>query len=364
MRLGLLLALPLLGAPARGQIDLARYQEEFDRGVGLLRQGKHAEGIAAFERCLEMAPDEPDATYNIACGYALSGEKGKALEWLGKAAERGFVDAKLAADDPDLNPIRGEEGFPPILGKIGANATRARQRADEAAKEARVPVVREPPGYDRSKPTPLLVVLHGLGGSKAEFVRPFEDAAAEAGFLLFSVQGTVPTREGGYAWYDGGYAQAPGRYEGGILEVVRQAKRERAIDAERIYLLGFSEGALMAVHAGLRAPGLFRGAVGLGGAYHPDALVGTAALRTAAERGFRAYLMVGDKDAEALKESTKRAAEALRAAGLKVEEKSYAGGHALPEAASRKAAILEALRWLDRNAPAPETKPASGERKG
>ena len=360
MRAGLLLLLLASAAPPQAN-PRQSFQDEFNRGVRLLQEGKHAEGIAAFEHCLEIDPKDAfasAATYNIACGHSLAGDKAKALEWLGKAADRGFAEADLAGRDPDLNAIRGEAGFAPLLERIRANA-------EGAQKEARVPLVHEPPGYDRSKPVPLLVVLHGAGGNKEEFSKPFEALADEAGFLLFSMQGMVPLGEKGYAWYDESYRQTPGKFENPILDAVRQAKRERAIDPERVYLLGFSQGAAMAVHTGLRTPGLIRGAIGIGGAYAPNEPVISGGLRTAAQRGFRAFLLVGEKEPAEMREAHDRAVEQLKGAGLQVEAKAFAGGHELPAAGSRKAAILEALRWLDASAPAPATKPApaSGERK-
>ncbi|MCI0589556.1 MAG: hypothetical protein L0323_22300 [Planctomycetes bacterium] len=356
-----LLLLPplLLGAPARAQVDSRpTFAAEFDRGVRLIQQGKPAEGIAAFERCLEIEPKNPEAAYNIACGHSLLGEKAKALEWLAKAAERGFADGELTGTDKDLDAIRGEPGFAPLLDRIRGNA-------DRAQKEARVPVVHEPPGYDRAKPSPLLVLLHGAGGTKGEFAKPFEEVADEAGFLLLAVQGTLPRGENGYAWFDPGYLRTPGKFENPILDVVRQAKRERAIDPDRVYLLGFSQGAEMAVYTGLRSPGLFRGAIGIGGGYAVREAAGAANLRAAADRGFRAFLLIGEKEVAEVKGAHHRGVEQLKGAGIRVEAKTFAGGHELPAAASRKGTLLEALRWLDANAPAPATKPApaAGERK-
>ncbi len=353
-----LLLLPLLAAAARAQVDSRpTFAAEFERGVRLIQTGKHAEGIAAFERCLEIDPEDPLASaalYNIACGHSLAGDKAKALEFLGKAADRGFADADLTGTDADLNPIRGEAGFAPLHERIRANAA-----------EILRPVVHEPPGYEHSKPRPLLLVLHGAGGGKVEFAKPFEEIADEAGFLLFSLQGTIPMSENGYAWYDERYRQTPGKFENPILDAVRQAKRERAIDADRIYLLGFSQGAAMAVHTALRSPGLFRGAIGIGGAYGPNEIAGAENLRRASERGLRAFLLIGESEPAKMKEAHERAVGQLKAAGIQVETRTYAGGHELPDAASRKGTILEALRWLDARPPAAATKPspASGDRR-
>ena len=368
MRLSLALLLPLFAASAAGQDDDRTYEREFNRGAELLRARKYAEGIAVYESLLKVRPNDSPSAYNLACGHALAGDKAKAFEWLARAADWGFDDGKLAETDTDLDSLRPDAAFAPILEKIRANVERAKAREEKAKEEAKVPYVHEPPNYDRKKPFPVLVVLHGAPGNKTDFAKNFEDVADEAGFLLLSVQGTVPGREKGYLWHTGReeYRRTPGRFENHVLEVVRQVKRDRAVDPERVYLAGFSQGAFMAFHAGLRTPGLFRGVIGIAGDYYPRLFVTPAGLKTAAERGCRAYLIAGEKDDPQVTEVAKRAFEELKSAAVRSELKVYPVGHEFPP--DRKSVLLEALRWLDANAPPPASKPAStpsgGERRG
>ena len=57
--------------------------------------------------------------YNLTCVYALHGDKGEAVEWLGRCAERGFKQAALAKTDPDLAAVRQEPGFEAAAMPVG-----------------------------------------------------------------------------------------------------------------------------------------------------------------------------------------------------------------------------------------------------
>jgi tetratricopeptide (TPR) repeat protein len=63
-------------------------------------------------RALEAHPDNPNVLYNLACCEALAGRRDDALAHLARAAELDPRVAKWAADDSDLDAIRGVAGFP------------------------------------------------------------------------------------------------------------------------------------------------------------------------------------------------------------------------------------------------------------
>lgn len=58
--------------------------------------------------------------YNIAMGYALSGDEATSVRWLGQLADMGLVVP--AARDDDFNSIRNADGFTSILARFEANA--------------------------------------------------------------------------------------------------------------------------------------------------------------------------------------------------------------------------------------------------
>ena len=89
------------------QLGSARYQ---------LKQYK--ESAAAFEKNIELA-NNGFAMYNLACVYSLMGDKGKAIEWLGKSADNpAMIKPAINFADPDLAAIRDEPAFKAIAEKV------------------------------------------------------------------------------------------------------------------------------------------------------------------------------------------------------------------------------------------------------
>jgi tetratricopeptide (TPR) repeat protein len=92
-----------------------------DDAVAWMRLGvsQAASGDAAapvsLEKAVQLGADTPNDLYNVACGYALVGQKEKALDWLERAAAAGFSDKRLAETDTDLASLRGEARFQAFL---------------------------------------------------------------------------------------------------------------------------------------------------------------------------------------------------------------------------------------------------------
>lgn len=96
-----------------------------------------------------------------------------------------------------------------------------------------------PESYDPSKPTPLLVVLHG-GVSRADISKeplewangnPFVKLAKERGWLAIH-----PFGQKDATWWDEVGMQ-------NIRNLVRTVKRERNVDDDRVFMAGISDGA-------------------------------------------------------------------------------------------------------------------------
>lgn len=83
-----------------------------------LYQGKdYRRAIPAYEKALELRAGFPsDSAYNIACCYALLGEKEKAIQWLEKSFDLGYRHLPDAQQDPDLKSLRGDPRFIKIMG--------------------------------------------------------------------------------------------------------------------------------------------------------------------------------------------------------------------------------------------------------
>ena len=73
--------------------------------------------IPAYEKTLELRAGFPsDQAYNIACCYALLGDKENAIKWLEKSFDMGFRDLKHAQTDSDLQSLHHDPRFLRIVG--------------------------------------------------------------------------------------------------------------------------------------------------------------------------------------------------------------------------------------------------------
>ncbi|MEZ5962642.1 MAG: tetratricopeptide repeat protein [Planctomycetota bacterium] len=93
-------------------------------GYALHAAGDLDEALKVHVKATEFPEVAPVASYNAACVYALRGDKVHALEWLAKAAERGFAGADHMAEDTDMDVLRSEPRYKEIVAHIEQNASR------------------------------------------------------------------------------------------------------------------------------------------------------------------------------------------------------------------------------------------------
>ena len=81
-------------------------------GSRLLERGDRAGGLAQMEICQRIAPDDNRVLYNIACTYAVAGERGRAMDLLREAVRRipGYM-RDWPRHDPDLVSLRDDPEF-------------------------------------------------------------------------------------------------------------------------------------------------------------------------------------------------------------------------------------------------------------
>jgi TPR repeat protein len=76
--------------------------------VGVTYYGRHDYEMALewYKKALEIDSNFSDAYYNMACVYALQGERTLALRYLQIAAVNGYVTAEGVDGDSDLASLR------------------------------------------------------------------------------------------------------------------------------------------------------------------------------------------------------------------------------------------------------------------
>ncbi len=76
-----------------------------------LHHSAHFEDSARVGSLLFETVEEAAVAYNVACSQARAGNVGEALVWLNHAVDRGYRDGANLDTDPDLEAIRGTDGF-------------------------------------------------------------------------------------------------------------------------------------------------------------------------------------------------------------------------------------------------------------
>ena len=82
------------------------------------RVGRYEEGLDMDERLSRLKPGDPLVHYNLACSYALTGRKEKALAALNKAVSLGYDDLDWMKKDEDLEELRSTAGYAEIISAL------------------------------------------------------------------------------------------------------------------------------------------------------------------------------------------------------------------------------------------------------
>lgn len=181
-------------------------------------------------------------------------------------------------------------------------------------------------------PYPTVVLLHGRSGD--ENVMWLLDRALPTGCLLIAPRAIVPDPAGGYAWHPRRPHEWPSLpmfdpAVAAVVQLVRGLPFEYDADPDRIFFMGFSQGAAVALATALRHPGLLRGVVSLVG-FMPTGVDPVQAL--VALSGLPVMMAVGARDEVIPLDVARAAAQVLRDAGADLTYREYETGHRLDSA--------------------------------
>jgi phospholipase/carboxylesterase len=129
------------------------------------------------------------------------------------------------------------------------------------------------PGRDGQTAPPLLLLLHGIGSNEEDLfgLAPYLDER----FLVVSARAPVTLDYGGYGWFRIDFTPR------GMVADVEQAKKSLIMlprfidelvetygaDGGRVYLMGFSQGAMMSLAVALTSPERVAGVVAMSGRF-------------------------------------------------------------------------------------------------
>lgn len=120
-----------------------------------------------------------------------------------------------------------------------------------------------PSAYDKTKKSPLMVALHGLGSNPQQIMRyvGLTDLAEKHGYIVVAPMGYNPRGWYGQRTRIGIRSDDPENLgelsEKDVMNVLDIARKEHNIDTDRIYLMGHSMGGGGTFHIAMKNPDLF-----------------------------------------------------------------------------------------------------------
>jgi phospholipase/carboxylesterase len=192
-------------------------------------------------------------------------------------------------------------------------------------------------------PVASLIVLHGLGTTGGDFIPLLRSMNLAAVGPVRCVFPDAPLRTVSFngsdmhAWYDAAPSDAPRhaplpadeaglRASQRLVQALIEQEEAQGMASERIVLMGFSQGAVLALHAGLRATQRLAAIVALSG-YLP---LGARTLQTEshpANQRLPIFLAHGEYDAVVPIDRARAARTVLQVMGHLVEWHNYPMGH-------------------------------------
>jgi len=131
------------------------------------------------------------------------------------------------------------------------------------------------PEIPRDKP-PLLILLHGVGSHEYDLFSLAQ--YLDERFLVLSARAPHTLGPNSYAWFPveiqpDKFIIDPGKAESSrkaIIQFVAQATEFYNADPDQVYLMGFSQGAIMSASVMLTNPGILAGVVAMSGRILPE----------------------------------------------------------------------------------------------
>ncbi|MBC7602534.1 MAG: dienelactone hydrolase family protein [Ramlibacter sp.] len=207
-------------------------------------------------------------------------------------------------------------------------------------------------------PTATIIVLHGLGADGNDFVPVAQElelsSIGDVRFVFPHAQVipvTINNCQAMRAWYDIlGFDLVKREDEAGLRRSMAQVEEliareiEGGVPADRIVLMGFSQGCAMALMTGLRHKERLAGIVGLSG-YLPLAAT-TTSERTDANAMTPIFMGHGTQDNVVVAERGRASRDMLKALGHDVDWNEYPMAHSvcMEEIQDLNAWLLKVLR--------------------
>ncbi|MBP3943636.1 dienelactone hydrolase family protein [Sphingobacteriaceae bacterium WQ 2009] len=194
----------------------------------------------------------------------------------------------------------------------------------------------------------LVILLHGIGSNEQDLFALKDYLPKD--YLVVSARAPIVVGINQFAWFSmqiNGQERIINQEEFQkatlkLTDFIADIKREYSFDHAKIYLVGFSQGAIMSYAVALGNPGLVKGVVAIAGRLLPET---KAAAKEAVEwKDLSVAIFHGTEDTVLPLQYALEAQNFLQENGLQPDFKSYAIGHHINEE------LIEDLQdWLQKH---------------
>lgn len=215
----------------------------------------------------------------------------------------------------------------------------------------RIVTIERRPRVQSAEPPPLLLMLHGFGSNEHDLMglSPYIDPRLH----IVSARGIYDLEYGAYAWFHlygtPGNLRADAASSAHGLEVVTKfvatLPERLGADPRRVYLLGFSQGAILSMALAITAPHLVAGIIAISG-YLDDAMLAQARPETLAD--LDVLLLHGVDDDVIPVTGSRRARDYFQTTPARLTYREYPIGHSI-----HPHAITLIQQWFDERLGAP-----------
>ena len=142
-------------------------------------------------------------------------------------------------------------------------------------------LVREPKQIKDKNP--LILLLHGYGSNKEDLFSFASELPED--FWVISAQAPIDLPFGGHAWYSINFDENENKFsdpvegKSSVQKInifLNEVLEELSIDEDKIFMLGFSQGAILSYAYSMTFPNKAKYVLALSGYYNPDFLINPA----------------------------------------------------------------------------------------
>jgi len=312
--------------------------------------GDYESAAAYYLTYLTYNSTDGSNLYNLACCYGLLGEAELAAYYLEFAVKAGFTEMEWAGSDPDFDAVREADVFSQkydeLVQWVGDQEGDTGDIHYTMAPTFMHCNIMVPEGFDPNETYTLVVGLHGFGSNPDRFVGLWE-RFDNPQFIWATPRAPYAFSSGGddlgFSWNhwdersEGLWQRTQRWSQNYVVQVVEDLTAQYNVD--EVYLMGFSQGCMMAYTTGIQNHELFDGLICFGGwldnEWLSDEEIGAA-------NDLRVFIAHGNEDMVVEFESGTVAMEYLVGFGYDVTFFEFDGAHAVPENA-----CLAFQDWID-----------------